>query len=278
MALSFSEKRGLQKTVATNLAGLAAGGVAFQEKRRMQKEISDAIVRLGEKAPAQQNYAEWEAAVIRSVEDKLEVPTSDAQGIVEGQAFAVQQAWGQGLDPATTADKVIEASKPDNKENSAFTDNSMQEIVAAVVADGGDITGKNLPAEVFFLIYGGVSAKVTGITSEGTGAVAGFVAKNIDTGEESSIMQTAEQAMVWLRGTFKDDVGPIENQKLTDLLSGKYNDEKPEVFIKLVKDVIDEIKEIDPVKPALLSYIEAAKAKGIISESAIKALESILES
>lgn len=277
MTLSFSEKRGLQKTVATNLAGLAAGGVAFQEKRRMQKEISDAIVRLGEKAPAQQTYVEWEAAVIRSVEDKLEVPTSDAQGIVEGQAFTIQQAWGQGLDPATTADKVIEASKPENKENSAFTDNSMQEIVNAVVADGGDITGKNLPAEVFFLIYGGGSAKVTGITSEETGAVAGFVAKNIDTGEESSIMQSAEQAMVWLRGTFKDDMGPV-NQKLVDLLSGKYNDEKPEVFIKLVKDVIDEIKEIDPVKPALLSYIEVAKAKGIISESAVKALEAILES
>ena len=223
MTLSFSEKRGLQKTVATNLAGLAAGGVAFQEKRRMQKEISDAIVRLGEKA----------------------------------------------IEP------VIEPIEPEP--NSNFTENALKEMVNAITNYGGEVTGKQIP-DVFFMFAGGVSAKLSVVMA--ADKIAGFISKNIDIGEESSLLFTADQAMEWLMGNAKDNDAKQyqQNSKLADLLSGKYNDEKPEVFIKLVKDVIDEIKEIDPVKPALLSYIEAAKAKGIISESAIKALESILES
>ncbi len=48
MALSFSEKRSLQKVIATNLASLQAGTLSFQEKRRFQKEIQDAFIKLKE--------------------------------------------------------------------------------------------------------------------------------------------------------------------------------------------------------------------------------------
>jgi ATP-dependent protease ClpP protease subunit len=48
MALSFSEKRSLQKVIATNLASLQAGNLSFQDKRKFQKEIQDAFARLKE--------------------------------------------------------------------------------------------------------------------------------------------------------------------------------------------------------------------------------------
>lgn len=54
--LSFTEKRGLQKTVQTNLAALAAGGVSFTEKRRLQKEIADAMAKLGTAAVSSDTY------------------------------------------------------------------------------------------------------------------------------------------------------------------------------------------------------------------------------
>lgn len=111
-SLSFSEKRGLQKTVATNLTALAAGGVSFSEKRRMQKEISEALVKLGTTGQNKPDYATWERAVTDAIINKLEVSNSDAQGIVEAQEFTMKQAWGVALDPDATADKVIAASTP----------------------------------------------------------------------------------------------------------------------------------------------------------------------
>lgn len=68
-----------------------------------------------------------------------------------------------------------------------------------------------------------------------------------------------------------------QNQKLTDLLSGKYDDLQPEAYLKVVQDVINEINAVDPVKPALLSYLDKAKAKGLITEAAAAAFEAILE-
>jgi len=52
MALSFSERRSLQKTVMTNLAALAAGKVTFSDRRRLQKEVIEAMAKLNATAPA----------------------------------------------------------------------------------------------------------------------------------------------------------------------------------------------------------------------------------
>lgn len=57
MALSFTEKRALQKVIATNLAGLAVSGVTFTEKRRLQKEVQDAFIRLKEAIDVQPDAA-----------------------------------------------------------------------------------------------------------------------------------------------------------------------------------------------------------------------------
>lgn len=48
MALSFTEKRALQKVIATNLAALAAGNLSFTDKRGLQKGIQDAFIQLKE--------------------------------------------------------------------------------------------------------------------------------------------------------------------------------------------------------------------------------------
>jgi len=62
-----------------------------------------------------------------------------------------------------------------------------------------------------------------------------------------------------------------ENQKLADLIAGKFNNETPEAFLKVLKDVIEEINAIDPVKPPTISYIEANEDKvSAIMESAFR--------
>ncbi|SBW84530.1 hypothetical protein PVE_R2G0504 [Pseudomonas veronii 1YdBTEX2] len=54
-----------------------------------------------------QTYSEWEGEITQYVADELEIPYSEAAGIVEGQPFYVQQAWGKGLNSRETADKVL---------------------------------------------------------------------------------------------------------------------------------------------------------------------------
>jgi len=74
------------------------------------------------------------------------------------------------------------------------------------------------------------------------------------------------------------DPEPItpQNQKLTDLLSGKYDGLQPEAYLKVVQDIITEINDVEPVKPAVVSYLDKAKAKGLITEAAAAAIEELL--
>ena len=48
MALSFSEKRALQKTIADNLTTLASGSLGFSDKRKAQSVVMDGLKKLGE--------------------------------------------------------------------------------------------------------------------------------------------------------------------------------------------------------------------------------------
>ncbi len=53
----------------------------------------------------------------------------------------------------------------------------------------------------------------------------------------------------------------VQNQKLADLIAGKYNNEPPEGFLKILKEIIEEINDIEPVKPPTITYIEENKDK-----------------
>ena len=51
-----------------------------------------------------------------------------------------------------------------------------------------------------------------------------------------------------------------QNLKLADLIAGKFNDEEPVRFLKILKEITDEIQSVDPVKEPTIKYIELKKA------------------
>lgn len=51
-----------------------------------------------------------------------------------------------------------------------------------------------------------------------------------------------------------------QNQKLADLIAGKFNDEEPIRFLKILKEITDEIQSVEPVKEPTIKYIELKKA------------------
>ena len=50
-----------------------------------------------------------------------------------------------------------------------------------------------------------------------------------------------------------------QNQKLADLIAGKFNDYEPIRFLKVLKEITDEIQAVDPVKEPAIAYIELKK-------------------
>ena len=64
-----------------------------------------------------------------------------------------------------------------------------------------------------------------------------------------------------------------QNQKLADLIAGKFNDLEPIQFLKTLKEITDEIQAVDPVKEPSIKYIETKKGVGgdtAVTESAVK--------
>jgi hypothetical protein len=57
----------------------------------------------------------------------------------------------------------------------------------------------------------------------------------------------------------QQDTGEAENQKLQDLIAGKFNSLKPLEFIGVLKEIVTEIKDVEPVKPPTISYCDVNK-------------------
>ena len=51
-----------------------------------------------------------------------------------------------------------------------------------------------------------------------------------------------------------------QNQMLADLIAGKFNDEQPDVFLKILYRISKEIESIEPVKEPTIKYVELKKA------------------
>jgi len=68
-----------------------------------------------------------------------------------------------------------------------------------------------------------------------------------------------------------------QNQKLADLIAGKFNNEEPDRFLHIIKNITDEIQAVDPVKEPTIKYIELKKASPgespAITESALEVIE-----
>ncbi len=71
----------------------------------------------------------------------------------------------------------------------------------------------------------------------------------------------------------------IQNEKLKALIDGRFNNEPPEAFLKILKDIVDEIGDIEPIKPPTISYVKANAEKTSMVLEAVRqlGLEDIAE-
>lgn len=165
---------------------------------------------------------------------------------------------GKGKEPATVSKKSF-----------------LEKLKDAVVSVGGQPESFSGNAVVF-----NVNGNRAEMGDFGNGSEeSGFYEVNIVDADEKVVVkgglfETPEGAATWAANQLSK---VPQSQKLTDLLSGKYDDLQPEAYMTIVQDVISEINAVDPVKPAVLAYIQKAKDKGLITESAaMAAFEAIL--
>ena len=68
------------------------------------------------------------------------------------------------------------------------------------------------------------------------------------------------------------------NEKLAALIAGKYDDKSPQEFLDILKEIYDEINDIEPLKEPTISYIKKKKGSGeAITESVIDALPGVVD-
>jgi len=103
---SFEGRESYDKFVNVPLFGMNIS------RQMIGYDIMAPPVETNEESASVQTFIEWEQEVTWLVENILEVPTSDAQGILEVQTAVLQQAWGEGLSADKAANKIIEASAP----------------------------------------------------------------------------------------------------------------------------------------------------------------------
>lgn len=104
--------------------------------------------------PEQQTYSQWEEAVTQIVADALGMAYGDAAGVVEGQAFYMQQSWGQGLDAQAAAEKMLAAAvTPDVPETAPDTGLAEAKAYLQSVIDGKADLGDDGLADRLEAIY-----------------------------------------------------------------------------------------------------------------------------
>ena len=74
-------------------------------------ELGETLTRQGEAGAEWVSQSEWTGAIYTAIEDICDVDRSDAQGIVDAQAFILAQQWALGTDAITTAKLIDEASR-----------------------------------------------------------------------------------------------------------------------------------------------------------------------
>ena len=73
--------------------------------------------------------------------------------------------------------------------------------------------------------------------------------------EKNGIRKEVGQLLAQLEAAI-DKNPQVENEKLQALIEGKYNKEKPERFLAILKEIVDEIRDIEPVKEPTIKFIE----------------------
>ena len=86
--------------------------------------------------------------------------------------------------------------------------------------------------------------------------------------EKNSIRKSVAELLAKLEAAI--EVKPeVQNEKLQALIEGKYNDETPAAFLKILKEIVDEINDIEPIKPPTIVYVKAnAQKASMVLEAA----------
>jgi len=196
MALSFTEKRTLQKTVSTNLAALAAGDVSFTDKRRLQKGVAESLAKLNAKVEV--------------------VPTE-----VLPDGWTKRVGAGDDVYTHTNGITVVSVMQP-----------------------------------------GEVDAGAYRIKVNGEGVYNGYVGGG--TGE-LTIPELLAKALEYTPAS----VAP--NQDLLDLQAGKFDSLDPLAFLGKLKQISDQINDVEPLKAPALRYLDLNAAKiTAVYESAVR--------
>lgn len=99
--------------------------------------------------------------------------------------------------------------------------------------------------------------------------LASLQAGNLSFQDKRRFQKEIQDAFTKLKETV-DLKSEVQKQKLDDLIAGKFNSEPPEAFLKILKEIIEEINDIEPIKPPTISYIEVNQSKiNAIMESAL---------
>jgi len=342
MALSFSEKRSLQKTVDEKQAELEAGSLSFSAKRAAQRDLDEALVKLGSAAgPATTTDVNKIMPLIQHFigRSQLAAMGSGARG-EEGQFFkdkfleiaktiqdmpATYQAREKGNNAQAVLHYfkggsdwyIIEKDKEESQdqaygyailngdtemaevgyisieeliENNVELDlywtpktlgqlrkgkseddeggnerNDKQRMIDAIVGYGGELLRAETPSDFF------QNFSINGVKAMIELKGSGFVVHYNDTDGNSVTTDSYINPDDAVGDFYRDIKQQPKSQKLADLLAGKYNSEPPEGFLKLLKDIIEEIKDIEPIKAPTIAYIEANKDKvSSIMESALR--------
>ena len=76
--------------------------------------------------------------------------------------------------------------------------------------------------------------------------------------EKNAIRKEVGQLLAQLEAAI-DKNPEIENEKLRALIDGKYDQEEPQRFLAILKEVIDEIQDVEPVKEPTIRYVGGLK-------------------
>ena len=73
--------------------------------------------------------------------------------------------------------------------------------------------------------------------------------------EKNGIRKEVGQLLAQLEAAI-DKNPEVKNEKLQALIKGEYNKEKPEKFLAILKEIVDEIRDVEPVKEPTIKFIE----------------------
>lgn len=264
-ALSFTEKRSLQKSVGEGVKQLKGGGLSFTEKRGLQKSVAEGVAKLkGTDAPKQDDSLEAEFSLDKRVAEARSALTlgpltyfigkSQREAMMTAMTGEERKFFVEMVEKLITLfDTMPKVYEQDGKGDSA--------VISLHYFKGGSdwyITERDTRMEQeqafgYAILNGDKQNAEMGYIS---------IQELIDLGVELDLYWK-QKTLAQIKGTKEEpepglqpEKGTPTNQRLADLLAGKFINKEPEVFIGILTDIAGEISEWEAVKPAATAYLD----------------------